>query len=151
MAFFPGADVMWALNMTVQDEGYADVYDPTVDPSVANHFASAVFRFAHTLLPVRLPIMVYSTYSYRPKTLTTSKFKQYSVLRQSIKSLKTSAIQIESGCRVSRKMTTATHAEICSLLSSTLFFILWRTGRCCLTVPCQFDVHYCWFSSNFTD
>ncbi|XP_049692491.2 chorion peroxidase [Helicoverpa armigera] len=46
-----GADVMWALNLTIQDEGYADVYDPTVDPSIANHFASSVFRFAHTLLP----------------------------------------------------------------------------------------------------
>ncbi|KAJ8736696.1 hypothetical protein PYW08_007352 [Mythimna loreyi] len=46
-----GADVMWALNITVQEEGYADVYDASVDPSIANHFASAVFRFAHTLLP----------------------------------------------------------------------------------------------------
>ncbi|XP_022821553.1 chorion peroxidase-like [Spodoptera litura] len=46
-----GSDVMWALNMTVEEEGYSDVYDPTVDPSIANHFASCVFRFAHTLLP----------------------------------------------------------------------------------------------------
>ncbi|XP_026492668.2 peroxidase isoform X1 [Vanessa tameamea] len=46
-----GQDVMWSLNLTLQEEGYADVYDPTVNPSIANHFSSAVFRFAHTLLP----------------------------------------------------------------------------------------------------
>lgn len=51
--FVTGSDVMWALNMTLEEEGYSDVYDPTVDPSIANHFASCVFRFAHTLLPVR--------------------------------------------------------------------------------------------------
>ncbi|XP_060804485.1 chorion peroxidase [Amyelois transitella] len=46
-----GNDVMWALNLTVEEEGYAAVYDPSVDPSVANHFAASAFRFAHTLLP----------------------------------------------------------------------------------------------------
>ncbi|XP_059050869.1 peroxidase [Achroia grisella] len=46
-----GADVMWALNLTLRNEGHDDSYDPTVDSSVANHFAAAAFRFAHTLLP----------------------------------------------------------------------------------------------------
>ncbi|XP_013149587.1 PREDICTED: peroxidase [Papilio polytes] len=46
-----GMDVMWALNLTLQTEGYSSVYDPTVDPSIANHFSAAAFRFAHTLLP----------------------------------------------------------------------------------------------------
>ncbi|XP_075990865.1 peroxidasin homolog cardinal [Anticarsia gemmatalis] len=46
-----GSDVMWALNLTLKSDGYSDVYNPTVDPSVANHFSAAVFRFAHTLLP----------------------------------------------------------------------------------------------------
>ncbi|CAH2103017.1 unnamed protein product [Euphydryas editha] len=46
-----GQDVMWALNLTVQTEGFSDSYDPTVNPSIANHFSAAAFRFAHTLLP----------------------------------------------------------------------------------------------------
>ncbi|XP_050346823.1 peroxidase isoform X2 [Nymphalis io] len=46
-----GQDVMWALNLTLQNEGYSTMYDPTVNPSIANHFSSAAFRFAHTLLP----------------------------------------------------------------------------------------------------
>ncbi|KAJ0182823.1 hypothetical protein K1T71_002192 [Dendrolimus kikuchii] len=46
-----GKDVMWALNLTLADYGHADVYDPSVDPTIANHFSAAVFRFAHTLLP----------------------------------------------------------------------------------------------------
>lgn len=29
-----------------------DFYDETVDPTIANHFAAAAFRFAHTLIPV---------------------------------------------------------------------------------------------------
>ncbi|CAK1544357.1 unnamed protein product [Leptosia nina] len=46
-----GVDVMWALNLTLRSEGYSSIYDPSVDPSIANHFASSAFRFAHTLLP----------------------------------------------------------------------------------------------------
>lgn len=51
---------MWALNLTLKNEGYSDMYDPTVDPSIANHFSSAAFRFAHTLLPVSYIISVRS-------------------------------------------------------------------------------------------
>ncbi|GBP76895.1 Chorion peroxidase [Eumeta japonica] len=46
-----GSDVMWALNLTVETSGYTQLHDDGVDPSVANHFASSAFRFAHTLLP----------------------------------------------------------------------------------------------------
>ncbi|KAL0851618.1 hypothetical protein ABMA28_007396 [Loxostege sticticalis] len=46
-----GSDVMWALNLTLLEEGYSEAYDPEVDPTVANHFSAAAFRFAHTLLP----------------------------------------------------------------------------------------------------
>ncbi|CAG9132466.1 unnamed protein product [Plutella xylostella] len=46
-----GNDVMWSLNLTLQDSGHSELYDPAVDPSIANHFSAAAFRFAHTLLP----------------------------------------------------------------------------------------------------
>ncbi|XP_049875791.1 peroxidase-like [Pectinophora gossypiella] len=46
-----GADVMWALNLTLKEDNFSRVYDPTVDPSIANHFSASAFRFAHTLLP----------------------------------------------------------------------------------------------------
>ncbi|CAG9796841.1 unnamed protein product [Diatraea saccharalis] len=46
-----GNDVMYALNLTLLPDGHSNVYDPSVDPTVANHFSAAAFRFAHTLLP----------------------------------------------------------------------------------------------------
>ncbi|XP_063825224.1 peroxidase [Ostrinia nubilalis] len=46
-----GKDVMWALNLTLLEEGFSEAYDPSVEPTVANHFSAAAFRFAHTLLP----------------------------------------------------------------------------------------------------
>lgn len=46
-----GNDVMWALNLTLKSDGHSDIYDPSVNPSIANHFSAAAFRFAHTLLP----------------------------------------------------------------------------------------------------
>lgn len=39
-------------NLTLLDEGFFTAYDENLDPTVANSFATAAFRFAHSLLPV---------------------------------------------------------------------------------------------------
>lgn len=50
-----GGDRMRQHNLTVLGSGYRerihDPDDPRNDPTIANHFAAAAFRFAHTLLP----------------------------------------------------------------------------------------------------
>lgn len=46
-----GNDLMTKLELHPLDEGYSRDYDPKIDPRVANVFAAAAFRFAHTLLP----------------------------------------------------------------------------------------------------
>ncbi|KAG8226521.1 hypothetical protein J437_LFUL006911 [Ladona fulva] len=49
-----GKSLMEKLNLDPEEEGYSYRYNPDVNPSVANNFATAAFRFAHTLLPVSL-------------------------------------------------------------------------------------------------
>lgn len=52
--FKTGADVMLYLNLSVQSSGYSQQYEPGVEPTIANHFSAAAFRFAHTLLPLSI-------------------------------------------------------------------------------------------------
>ncbi|CAG2056199.1 unnamed protein product, partial [Timema podura] len=46
-----GDHLMDSLELRPKTSGYFTGYNATVDVTVANHFATAAFRFAHTLLP----------------------------------------------------------------------------------------------------
>lgn len=50
---FSGNELMDQLELSPKSEGYYDNYNASVDASIANNFATASFRFAHSLLPVR--------------------------------------------------------------------------------------------------
>ena len=49
-----GNNVMEMLRLRSQKSGYFHYYDSFLDPSIANNFAAASFRFAHTLIPVSI-------------------------------------------------------------------------------------------------
>ncbi|XP_025421585.1 peroxidase isoform X2 [Sipha flava] len=46
-----GDNLMDHLNLYPQKTGYWNGYNSSVDPSINNNFATAAFRFAHTLIP----------------------------------------------------------------------------------------------------
>lgn len=45
-----GKEVMEKFGLLTQKEGYWDGYDATVNPAIIDSFASAAFRFGHTLV-----------------------------------------------------------------------------------------------------
>lgn len=46
-----GKEVMDKFGLVLQKEGYWDGYDPKINPGIIDAFASAAFRFGHSLLP----------------------------------------------------------------------------------------------------
>ncbi|KAL3863307.1 hypothetical protein ACJMK2_005072 [Sinanodonta woodiana] len=55
LPYIVGPDRVLQYGLRVSKHGYADVYDDEIDPTVANGFAVAAFRFAHTLLSDTVP------------------------------------------------------------------------------------------------
>ena len=49
-----GRDAVEKYNLTLPDPAKDTVYDPTIDPTVLNSFATVAFRFGHSLIPNQL-------------------------------------------------------------------------------------------------
>ncbi|XP_075215946.1 uncharacterized protein LOC142321606 [Lycorma delicatula] len=52
-----GPKMMEKLELNSEKDGYFKGYDPNINPTVSNNFATAAFRFAHTLLPGMMKLM----------------------------------------------------------------------------------------------
>nr|AZS64104.1 haem peroxidase [Lygus hesperus] len=46
-----GEKIMESYDLKVRTSAYSTIYDDTINPSIANNFATSSFRFAHSLLP----------------------------------------------------------------------------------------------------
>ena len=51
---WPGRSVIKIFDVTLQKYGYFYGYNSSVNPSIANSFASAAFRFGHSLVNSKL-------------------------------------------------------------------------------------------------
>ncbi|RZC33028.1 peroxidase, partial [Asbolus verrucosus] len=49
--FLTGPDLMEKFNLYPQSSNYFTRYDDSINPSIANNFATAAFRFAHSIIP----------------------------------------------------------------------------------------------------
>lgn len=49
--FHLGPEVVDSYGLKLEKNGYYDLYNPKVDPTVTNAFATAAFRFGHSIVP----------------------------------------------------------------------------------------------------
>lgn len=59
----PGQDVMKIFDLELLKKGCYEGYDPTVDPTIANGFSTAAYRFGHSLVQ---PSFVRFTSDHQP-------------------------------------------------------------------------------------
>ncbi|UYV81292.1 hypothetical protein LAZ67_20000677 [Cordylochernes scorpioides] len=52
-----GYTTMEKFELTLLKEGFSETYDPSINPSIANVFAAAAYRFGHTLVQSHSPMM----------------------------------------------------------------------------------------------
>ncbi|KAK3578120.1 hypothetical protein CHS0354_010070 [Potamilus streckersoni] len=57
LPYIVGPDRVLQYGLIPLKHGYANVYDDEIDPTIANEFAVAPFRFAHTLLQDTVPFL----------------------------------------------------------------------------------------------
>lgn len=50
ISVFLGSSLVQRLNINTLGSGYRNSYSPSIDPRMANEFATAAFRFGHSLV-----------------------------------------------------------------------------------------------------
>lgn len=74
-----GDEIMETLDLNPQKSGYYNGYNSSVDPSASNNFATAAFRFAHSLLPGLIKSLANDTSSNEYVELHKILFNPYSL------------------------------------------------------------------------
>lgn len=77
-----GPALMTKLNLTPQSSGHWDGYNPDIDPTISNNFATSAFRFAHTLIPGLMKVLANDTSSVEYVELHKMLFNPYEIYAQ---------------------------------------------------------------------
>uniref|UniRef100_A0A8D8S818 Chorion peroxidase n=1 Tax=Cacopsylla melanoneura TaxID=428564 RepID=A0A8D8S818_9HEMI len=74
-----GPALMTKLKLSPQSSGYSQDYNPNVDPTISNNFATSAFRFAHTLIPGLMKMVANDTSSVEYVELHKMLFNPYEI------------------------------------------------------------------------